>query len=165
MLRDIADEDEDADLITRAKWLRAAAGHHTRMANKLIMVVRYMENKTGDAQRAAEMRLLSYKTCRRVQRNTGKTEQQGKLSQTQKDPIEKCWLNEASKEKGQEARHRELQANIQIDEVQKLGSEAKEAMEHFETCDLSNVIHAAKITRLGEAHKQKTPGLCCQSQR
>ena len=41
--RDIASEGEDADLLTRAKWLRAVAGHHTRMANKLIMVVRYMK--------------------------------------------------------------------------------------------------------------------------
>ena len=60
---DIADEYEDADLLTRAKWLRAAAGHHTRMANKHIMVARYMKNKTADAQRTAEMRLLSYKTA------------------------------------------------------------------------------------------------------
>ena len=28
-------------------------------------------------------------------------------------------------------------------------------MGQFATCDLSNVIHAAKIARLGEAHKQK----------
>ena len=33
--------------------------------------------------------------------------------------------------------------------------EAEEALELFETCDLSNLIHAAKITRLGEEHKQK----------
>ena len=43
LLRDIADEDENADLLTRAKWLRASVGHHTRLANKLIMVVRYMK--------------------------------------------------------------------------------------------------------------------------
>ena len=45
LLRDIADEDENADLLTIAKWLRAAVGHHTRMANKLIMVVRYMKTR------------------------------------------------------------------------------------------------------------------------
>ena len=45
LLRGIADEDEDADLLTRAKWLRAAAGHHTRMANELIMVARYMKTR------------------------------------------------------------------------------------------------------------------------
>ena len=35
------------------------------------------------------------------------------------------------------------------------GSELAEALALFETCDLGNVIHAAKITRLGEAHKQR----------
>ena len=49
-----------------------------------------------------------------------------------------------------------MQANHRIDEVQKQGCEVEEALELFETCDLSNVIHAAKITRLGEAHKQRT---------
>ena len=63
LLMDIADEADDADLLTRAKWLRTAAGHHTSMANKFISIVRYMKNKTGDAQRIAETRLLSYKTA------------------------------------------------------------------------------------------------------
>ena len=62
-LRDIADEEDDADLLTRAKWLRVAAGHYTTMANKLIMVARYMKNKTADAQRIAEIRLITYKTA------------------------------------------------------------------------------------------------------
>ena len=39
--------------------------------------------------------------------------------------------------------------------MQKRGCEIEEALELFETCDLSNAIHAAKITRLGEAHMQK----------
>ena len=42
-----------------------------------------------------------------------------------------------------------------IEEVQRLGSEAKEALEQLETCDLNNTIHAATIARLGEVHKQK----------
>ena len=49
-----------------------------------------------------------------------------------------------------------MQANHRIDEVQTRGCEVEAALELFETCDLSNVIHAAKITRLGEAHKQNT---------
>ena len=48
-----------------------------------------------------------------------------------------------------------MQANHRIDEVQKQGCEVDEALELFEICDLSNVTHAAKITRFGEANKQK----------
>ena len=63
LLRDIADEADDADLLTRAKWLRAAADHHANMANKLISIARYMKRriKTGDAQRIAETRLQHFK--------------------------------------------------------------------------------------------------------
>ena len=38
--------------------------------------------------------------------------------------------------------------------MQQLGIDIAEALQSFETCDQSNVIHAAKITRIGEAHKQ-----------
>ena len=155
LLRDIADEDEDADLLTRVKWLRVAAGHHTKMANKLIMVARYMTNKPADAQRTAEMRLLSYKIAVVYQELAGRRSKREKLTQIQKDQIHKSWSDKSSTQKRKEAGHIEPQVDIKIEEMQKLGSEVKEVLEHFETCDLSNVIHAAKITRLGEAHTQK----------
>ena len=86
LLRDIYDEYEDADLLTRAKWLRAAAGHHTRMANKLIMVARYMKNKAADTQRTAEMRLLSYKTAVAHKELAGKLSNKGKADTDPKGP-------------------------------------------------------------------------------
>ena len=99
LLRDIADEDVDADLLTRAKWLRAAAGHHTRMPNKLIMFARYMKNKTGDAHRTADMRLLSYKIAVAYKELAGKLSKMGKLSQIQNDQSQTCWMNKVSKQK------------------------------------------------------------------
>ena len=144
LLRGIDEDDENADMVTRANWLRAAAGHHTRMANKLIMVTRYMKNKTGDVHRTAEMRLLSYKTAVAYNELAGKLSKREKLSLIQQDQFKTSWMNKASKQQGKESGHGELQANIKIDEVQTLGSEVKEALEDFETCDLSSVIHAAK---------------------
>ena len=47
LLRGIQEDKENADMVTRAKWLRAAAGHHARLANKLIHVVRYMKKQNG----------------------------------------------------------------------------------------------------------------------
>ena len=47
LLRGIEEDDENADMVTRAKWLRATAGHHTRLANKLINVALYMKTKNG----------------------------------------------------------------------------------------------------------------------
>ena len=72
LLRDIVDEAEDVDMLTRAKWLRAAADHHTSMANKLISIARNMKNNTGDAQRLAETRLLSFKIALAYKELTGK---------------------------------------------------------------------------------------------
>ena len=43
------------------------------------------------------------------------------------------------------------------------GCELEEALELFEACDLSNVIHAAKITRLGEAHEQRAQAYLLKS--
>ena len=59
LLRGIEDDDLNAELVTRAKWLRAAAGHHTRLANKPINVTRYMKSKTGDAQSTVEIKMVA----------------------------------------------------------------------------------------------------------
>ena len=53
------------------------------------------------------------------------------------------------------AAQEEADLNIKIEEIQKLGSEAKEALDQIEACDINNTIHAAKIARYGEVHKQK----------
>ena len=80
LLRDIADEAEDEYLLTRAKWLAAAAGHHTSMGNKLIAIARYMKSKARDAQRTAEVRLLCHRTAAAYK------ELAAKLSKRKPDP-------------------------------------------------------------------------------
>ena len=47
LLKGMEEDEENADMVSRATWLRAAAGHHTRLANKLINVARYMKTKTA----------------------------------------------------------------------------------------------------------------------
>ena len=91
LLRDLADEEEeDQDLLTRAKWLTAAAGHHTSLGNKLITIARYMKSKTVDPHRTAEVRLLCHKTAvayKDIASNHGKRKQ---LTQSQKDNVQRC---------------------------------------------------------------------------
>ena len=41
-----------------------------------------------------------------------------------------------------------------FDEIQQIGTEIQELLELTEQCDFNNVIHSAKITRRGEAHKR-----------
>ena len=87
-------------MVTRAKWLRAAAGHHTRLANKLINGVRYTKPKTGDAQRAAEIKGLSIKTTAAYKELAGKISKQEKLRQSQEDQIKESWTIKGSKQPG-----------------------------------------------------------------
>ena len=56
LLKGIEEDEENAGMVTRATWLRATAGHHTRLANKLIHDAWCMTTKTGDVQRAAEIK-------------------------------------------------------------------------------------------------------------
>ena len=46
-----------------------------------------------------------------------------------------------------------------IAEVQQHAIEAHEMLQEMQQCDLGNVIHAAKITRLGEAHIRRAKGI------
>ena len=41
-----------------------------------------------------------------------------------------------------------------FEEIQLFGKQIQELLELTEQCDLSNVIHSAKLTRCGEAHKR-----------
>ena len=52
LLRSIEAEEENADLATRAGWLRSVAGHHTKLANRLINVARTMKAKAGSESKA-----------------------------------------------------------------------------------------------------------------
>ena len=94
--------------MTRAKWLRATAGHLTRLANKLINVARYMKTKTGDAQRAAEIKVLSIKTIATYKELAGKLSKQEELTQSQKDQIRESWMSKRNKQpgKGKQLQHR-----------------------------------------------------------
>ena len=52
LLKNIEAEDSNADLATRTGWLRIAAGHHMKLANKLINVARPMKTKAGSEAKA-----------------------------------------------------------------------------------------------------------------
>ena len=144
-------------MVFRATWLRAAAGRHTKLANKLINVARYMKTKTGDEQKAIEIKTLSMETLEAYKELVAKLSKKEELAQSQKDQIEESWMTKRTKQKGKEKRTKEQEEAEfcrKIEEVQKFGGEAKAALEQIEACDINNVIHAAKIARYGEAHKQ-----------
>ena len=114
LLRDLADEEEDQDLLTRAKWLTAAASQHTSLGNKLISIARYMKSKTSEPHRTAEVRLLCHKTAIAYKDLATKHGKRKQLTQSQKDNIKRCWQSKP----GRKAKVPELcekQANIRIE--------------------------------------------------
>jgi tRNA threonylcarbamoyladenosine modification (KEOPS) complex Pcc1 subunit len=54
LLKSIEAEDSNADLATRAGWLRTVAGHHIKLANTLINVARTTKSKTSSEANAKE---------------------------------------------------------------------------------------------------------------
>ena len=157
LLKGMEEDEENADIVSRATWFRAAAGCRTKLANKLINVARYMKTKTGDEQKAIEIQTLSIKTFAAYKELVAKLSKKEELAQSQKDQIKESWMTKRTKQKGKEKRTKVQEQSgcgRKIEEVQKFGGEAKAALEQIEACNINNVIHAAKIARYGEAHKQ-----------
>ena len=53
MLQGMEAQEENADLVTRVKWLRETAGHHTKLGNKLINVARRLIAKARDKSKGS----------------------------------------------------------------------------------------------------------------
>ena len=87
LLKGIEEEDMNADLVTRANWLRTAAGHHTGLANKLINVARSMKTKTSDALKASEKQTVNARTIEAYKELAVRFSKKAELTKDQKDQI------------------------------------------------------------------------------
>ena len=85
-----------------------------------------------------------------------KLSKKSQLNDTQKEQVMKQWvsLNRIYlDEKGNSIRPQEW-AEKQVDEVFNPATEGSEMLTHVRSCNVQNVIHAAKLRRIGEAHKR-----------
>ena len=64
LLKGIEGEESNADLVSRASWLRAAAGHHTKLANRLINLARTMKPKVNDLAAEMDRQLVNKRTIK-----------------------------------------------------------------------------------------------------
>ena len=64
LLKGIAEDDSNADVVSRASWLRTAAGHHTKLANRLINLARTMKPKTNDVAAEIDRQLVNGRTVK-----------------------------------------------------------------------------------------------------
>ena len=75
----------NADLVTRANWLRTAAVHHIGLANKLINVARSMETSTSDALKASEKQFANVRKIEAYKELAVRFSKKAELRKDQKD--------------------------------------------------------------------------------
>ena len=84
-------------------------------------------------------------------------QQEKTLANEQKDLIRENWKKKRerkTKKATSTIEQNEVEWDNIFDEIQQFGMEIQELLELTEQCDFNNVIHSAKITRCGEAHKR-----------
>ena len=149
VLNGIEEDEENAEAATRAEWLRKAAGEHTRMGNKLINVARRIKtmarNKDNTEKNEADAKLnaITCEAYNNLAEEVGKSKQ---LSEQQKN--RSAWIGtKPSREKRKLKQPQTDSDQItekHVAEVQLHAKEVQEMLQEFGTCDLSNIIHAAK---------------------
>ena len=156
LLKGIEESDGNEELASRATWLRTAANCHTKLANRLINLARTMKpssNATVDADRQN----VTGKTMKAYVDLATKCSTKKALTEEQKSTIRTNWKGKRRKKCKKTApsdNTNETRWDDIFHEIQQFGTEAQELLELTKKCDLSNVIHSAKLTRYGEAHKR-----------
>ena len=159
-LEGIEAEDENAELVSKAKWTRHIADVHTALGNKLINVARRIKANGrlhGSNVKKDENKMLIGKTIQAYQDLAAKHATKHQLNANQKKQIEQQWIQKGGI-KGCESLDLEALTKLAKDhteEVQQAAQEFKEIHEQIGSIDTENPISSAKLTRLGEMHINK----------
>ena len=100
LLKSIETDEGNEDLATRAGWLRIAAGHHTKLANRIINVARTM-TATGDSESKAEEKLRTNEvTLKAYKELAERGSKQENLTDKHKAIIKEGWIRKRGKKNG-----------------------------------------------------------------
>lgn len=98
-LKGIEEEGSNADLATRAGWLRTTAGHHAKLANKLINVARTIKTKAINVAKAEEKLKTNEVTMKTYKELAERGSKKENLSDEQKAIIKEGWKRKREKKK------------------------------------------------------------------
>ena len=99
LLKSIETDEGNEDLATRAGWLRTAAGHHTKLANRIINVARTMKAK-ADSESKAEEKLRTNEVTMKAYKELGERgSKQEHHTDKQKAIIKEGWKRKRGKKK------------------------------------------------------------------
>ena len=93
LLKGIEEDESNSDLVSRANWLRTAAGHHTKLANRLINLARTMKHKKDDDAAENDRQIVNGRTVNAYKELAGKCSRKKTLTSDQKDQIKENWKN------------------------------------------------------------------------
>ena len=99
LLKSIEADDSNADLATRAGWLRAAAAHHIKLANRLTNVARTMNTRASSEAKAEEKLRTNEVTMRAYKELAERGSKQENLSDKQKAIIREGWKRKRERKK------------------------------------------------------------------
>ena len=164
VLEGIEKEQTNEEAVLQAEWLRNQAEAHTILGNKITNVARRMKagDKHGRGQQSeGSNRHYNQSTIKAYEKVSGKMAKNRTMTQEQKDKVEIKWRNTGSRKiRKEEQRKQEDEALQQhIEEIEQAATEFHEMAQEVETCDIDNVIHSAKLTRLGSMHHNKAKSL------
>ena len=98
-MKGIEDEGSNADLATRAGWLRTAAGHHTKLANKLINIAPTMKTKATNGANAEEKLKTNEVTMKAYKELAARGTKKEDLSVEQKAIMKEGWKRKRERNK------------------------------------------------------------------
>ena len=99
LLKSIETDEGNEDLATRARWLRTAAGHHTKLANRIINVARTMKAKADSETKAEEKLRTNEVTVKAYKEVAERGSNQENLTDKQKAIIKEGWKRKREKKK------------------------------------------------------------------
>ena len=159
-LQAVEKQPENADMVTRAKWLRKIAGQHAKLGNKLIVTARRIKaqgyHQQGGHDDGSNKTLIDA-TIHAYIKVSADQAKKHILTDKQKEQIRKTWQQntEQNGKVSHGTKEDDDQGSRHVDEVQQAAKEFKDMLVQALQCDPKNTIHAAKMQRLGEQHAEK----------
>ena len=150
----------------KAEWMRKQMEVHTTLGNKLTAIARRIganAKHSHDPGKKEENQQLNHKAMKAYEELCSKMAKMKDDPEAIKKGITRQWNRHKNKKKNKKPQEDNALAETIIEEfaerIQKYAHEYHEMKETIKECDVTNPIHAAKITRMGNWHKDKAGNL------
>jgi len=165
MLQGIEEGEQDNHFAAKANWLRGLAQDHAAQGNRLTNIARRMKAIAGmcdEPLRTRDNQVYNQETLKAYLKQAKASGEKSNLTETQMKQISESWKQtdrkKADQPKEEEACIKE-EAEKHVEEIQQHATDFNEISAQVHGCNLDNVIHAAKIKRLGDAHEARAKAI------